>query len=308
MKIIIVSGGFDPIHSGHIAYFKSAKKLGDMLIVALNSDEWLINKKSKFFMPFEQRKAIVENLSCVDSVIEFEDDELGSAINALTKVKAMYPEHKIVFANGGDRNKENIPEMSVSDVEFEFSVGGDNKKNSSSWILKNWQYYREDRLWGTFYNLFEEDKVKVKELIVAPGKGMSFQKHFMRSEIWMVSKGSCIVNYSKDDPDNKQNIKLNKFDHYLVPVGEWHQITNPFEETCHLIEIQYDEKCVEEDIERTEYYQEKQYLNFYIHDITIKCNFTILAGWQSGYAAACKAVYAGSIPASASNNPKTFIC
>ena len=257
MKIIIVSGGFDPIHSGHIAYFKSAKKLGDMLIVALNSDEWLINKKSKCFMPFEERKAIVENLSCVDSVIEFEDDELGSAINALTKVKKMYPEHKIVFANGGDRNKKNIPEMSVSDVEFAFSVGGDNKKNSSSWILKNWQYYREDRLWGTFYNLFEEDKVKVKELIVAPGKGMSFQKHFMRSEIWMVSKGSCIVNYSKDDPDNKQNIKLNKFDHYLVPVGEWHQITNPFEETCHLIEIQYDEKCVEEDIERTEYYQEK---------------------------------------------------
>ena len=130
MKIIVVSGGFDPIHSGHIAYFKSAKQLGDKLIVALNSDEWLINKKGKFFMPIEERKVIIENLSCVDSVIEFEDDKLGSAINALTKVKSMYPEDKIVFANGGDRNKENIPEMSVSGVEFVFSVGGDNKKNS----------------------------------------------------------------------------------------------------------------------------------------------------------------------------------
>ena len=257
MKIIVVSGGFDPIHSGHIAYFKSASKLGEKLIVALNSDEWLINKKGKFFMPFEERRSVVENLSCIDSVIEFEDHELGSAKNALIKIKEMYPDDDIVFANGGDRNKENIPEMSIENISFEFSVGGDDKKNSSSWILKNWQYYHEERLWGSFYNLFEEDQVKVKELIVAPGKGMSFQKHFMRSEIWMVSKGSCIVNYSKDDPDNKQNIKLNKFDHYLVPVGEWHQITNPFEETCHLIEIQYGDKCVEEDIERTEYYKEK---------------------------------------------------
>lgn len=257
MKIIIVSGGFDPLHSGHIAYFKSAKELGDKLIVALNSDEWLVKKKGKFFMPFLERKAIVENLSCVDLVIDFEDDEVGSASNALIKLKKMYPDDEIIFANGGDRNKENIPEMSVNGIDFKFGVGGDDKKNSSSWILKNWQYYYEERLWGSFYNLFEEDQVKVKELIVAPGKGMSFQRHFKRSEIWMVSKGSCIVNYSKDDPDNKQNIKLNKFDHYLVPLGEWHQITNPFEEACHLIEIQYGEECVEDDIERTEYYQEK---------------------------------------------------
>jgi cytidyltransferase-like protein len=257
MKIIIVSGGFDPLHSGHIAYFKSAKELGNKLIVALNSNEWLINKKGKFFMPFLERKAIVENLSCVDLVIDFEDDELGSAINALNKIKEMYPDDELIFANGGDRNKKNIPEMSVDNINFVFSVGGDDKKNSSSWILKNWQYYHEKRLWGSFYNLFEEDQVKVKELVVDPGKGMSFQKHFKRSEIWMVSKGSCIVNYSKDDPDNKQNIKLNKFDHYLVPLGEWHQITNPFKETCHLIEIQYGEECVEDDIERTEYYQEK---------------------------------------------------
>ena len=257
MKKIIVSGGFDPLHSGHIAYFKSAKELGDKLIVALNSDEWLVNKKGKFFMPFLERKAIIENLSCVDLVIDFEDDELGSAKNALIKVKEMFPNDQLIFANGGDRNKENIPEMSVNGIDFQFGVGGDDKKNSSSWILKNWQYYHEERLWGSPHNLFEQDQVKVKELIVSPGKGMSFQKHFKRSEIWMVSKGSCIVNYSKDDPDNKQNIKLNKFDHYLVPVGEWHQITNPFDEICHLIEIQYGEECVEDDIERTEYYSSK---------------------------------------------------
>ena len=257
MNIIIVSGGFDPIHSGHIDYFKAAKKHGDKLVVALNSDAWLENKKGKFFMPFNERKAIIDSMSCVDEVIDFDDDDKGTAINALEKVKILYPDDNLLFANGGDRTNSNIPEMSVSGIEFLFSVGGDDKKNSSSWILKNWQYYHEERLWGSFYNLFEEEQVKVKELIVDSGKGMSFQKHFKRHEIWMVSKGSCIVNYSKDDPDNKKSIQLNKFDHYLVPLGEWHQITNPFDETCHLIEIQYGEECIEDDIERTEYYKPK---------------------------------------------------
>ena len=255
MKIIIVSGGFDPIHSGHIAYFKSARSLGDKLVVALNSDQWLINKKGKFFMPFNERKAIIENFADVDKVISFEDDDLGSATNALIKVKEMYPEDDIAFANGGDRNKGNIPEMSVEGIEFIFSVGGDDKKNSSSWILKKWQYYHEDRIWGSFYNLFEGEGVKVKELIVEPGKGMSFQKHFKRHEIWLVSQGSCVVNYSKDSPENRKNVTLNKFDKYIVPLGEWHQITNPFNETCRIIEIQYGEEVVEDDIERIDYYK-----------------------------------------------------
>ena len=255
MKIIIVSGGFDPIHSGHIAYFKSAKELGDKLIVALNSDEWLINKKGKFFMPFLERKAIVENLSCVDLVVDFEDDDLGSATNALIKVKEMYPDDQIIFANGGDRNKENIPEMSIDNIKFVFGIGGDDKKNSSSWILKKWKYYFEERIWGSFYNLFESDNVKVKELIVSPGKGMSFQRHFKRSEIWLVSKGKCIVNYSKANSDDRQSITLKKYSQYNVPQGEWHQITNPFEKPCHLIEIQYGEAVIEEDIERVDYYK-----------------------------------------------------
>jgi cytidyltransferase-like protein len=255
MKIIIVSGGFDPIHSGHIAYFKSARSLGDKLVVALNSDQWLINKKGKFFMPFNERKAIIENFADVDIVINFEDDDLGSATNALIKVKEMFPEEDVAFANGGDRNKGNIPEMSVEGVEFIFSVGGDDKKNSSSWILKKWQYYHEDRIWGSFYNLFEGEGVKVKELIVDPGKGMSFQKHFKRHEIWLVSQGSCVVNYSKDSPENREHVTLNKFDKYIVPLGEWHQITNPFEETCRIIEVQYGEEVVEDDIERIDYYK-----------------------------------------------------
>ena len=143
MKIVVVSGGFDPIHSGHIAYFKAARSHGDKLVIALNSDAWLENKKGKAFMPFDERKIIIENFTFVDEVIDFEDDDLGSCIKGLEKVKSMYPNEEIIFANGGDRNKENIPEMQVSGIEFLFSVGGDDNINSSSCILKNCQYYIE---------------------------------------------------------------------------------------------------------------------------------------------------------------------
>ncbi|MDA9195462.1 adenylyltransferase/cytidyltransferase family protein [Gammaproteobacteria bacterium] len=254
MKIVLVTGGFDPIHSGHISYLKSAKALGDKLVVGLNSDAWLDKKKEKFFMPFTERKIIIENLSCVDQVISFEDDENGSAIGALEHVKKIYPEDTILFANGGDRNIENIPEMSVQGVKFLFGVGGDDKKNSSSWILKKWKYFQEERVWGSYYNLFKDNDVKVKELIVSPGQGMSFQRHKLRSEIWLVSKGCCVVNFSKDNPENRETITLKKFDKYLAKVGDWHQITNPFDQPCHLIEIQYGEEVSEEDIERLDFY------------------------------------------------------
>jgi cytidyltransferase-like protein len=249
MKIIIVSGGFDPIHSGHIEYFKSAKGYGDKLIVALNSDEWLEKKKGKFFMPFSERYSIVSSIKYVDEVIGFDDDHMGSSINALKIVKKKYPDDEIYFANGGDRNEENIPEMRVDGINFLFSVGGDDKKNSSSWILNKWKYYFEERNWGSFFNLFQTKNIKVKELIVDPGKSMSLQRHFKRSEIWLVSSGSCLVTLKSSD-EELQEISLKKFDHYLVPVGHWHQICNPFEEPAHIIEIQYGEKCIEEDIER----------------------------------------------------------
>ncbi len=259
MKIIVVSGGFDPIHSGHISYLNDAKKLGDKLIVALNSDDWLVKKKEKFFMPFSERKQIIENLSSVDEVISFIDDELGSCINALKKIREMYPDDQITFCNGGDRNEKNIPEMSVKDIDFAFGVGGKNKQNSSSWILKDFKYENEERIWGKFFNLYSDSSeidVKVKELIVYPGKGLSFQRHFHRSEYWFVSRGSCLVNYSEDNPEAFEEIKLNTEDFIHIKKHAWHQIINPNKTPCHIIEIQYGEKTIEDDIERLRYFEE----------------------------------------------------
>jgi cytidyltransferase-like protein len=251
MKIVVVSGGFDPIHSGHIEYFKSAKEYGDKLIVALNSDEWLEKKKGKFFMPFLERFSIVSSINYVDEVIDFEDDNMGSCIQALEKIKKQYPNDQIFFANGGDRDDKNIPEMSVKGVNFLFSVGGGDKKNSSSWILNKWQYYFEERKWGSFFNLFQTKNIKVKELIIDPGKAISFQRHFKRNEIWLVSEGACYVKYAHENKTNDiRKVKLDKYDHYIVPAEKWHQITNPFESPVHLIEIQYGDECIEDDIER----------------------------------------------------------
>ncbi len=253
MKIVVVSGGFDPIHSGHIEYFKSAKEFGDKLIVALNSDNWLEKKKGKFFMPFSERYSIVSSINYVDEVIDFDDDHMGSCIVALEKIKKLYPNDEIYFANGGDRNNENIPELSVDGIKFLFSVGGNDKKNSSSWILNKWQYYFEQRNWGSFFNLFQTKNIKVKELIIEPGKEISFQRHFKRNEIWLVSEGSCYVSFAnKNNTNDIKKIILNKFDHYVVPKKQWHQIINPFEESVHLIEIQYGDECIESDIERIE--------------------------------------------------------
>ena len=258
MKICVVSGGFDPIHSGHISYINSAKKIGDYLIIALNSDDWLVAKKNKAFMPFEERKIILENLKSVDEVIGFKDDDKGSAMNALYDIKKKYPDAKITFCNGGDREKDNIPEMEVEGINFEFSVGGDNKKNSSSWILKEWQYESEERIWGKFYNLFTDDKVKLKELIIEPGKGMSLQKHFQRDEIWFISKGECIVNFSNESPDKIKELHLKKHESFSVKRNEWHQITNPFNLECKIIEVQYGDKTDEDDIERHSYYKNNE--------------------------------------------------
>lgn len=137
-KVVLVTGGFDPLHSGHLSYLKEASKLGDKLIVGLNSDNWLCRKKGKNFLPEKERHEILSSIKYVDGCILFNDND-NTAIEAIKNVMMLFPYSQIIFANGGDRTEKNIPEMVFDNVIFVFGVGGKDKKNSSSWILKKYE-------------------------------------------------------------------------------------------------------------------------------------------------------------------------
>lgn len=246
--IVAVSGGFDPIHSGHIELIYQAKAHGTHLIVGLNSDEWLTRKKGKPFMSFKERMAVVSAIKGVDRVMGFDDSD-NTACDFLEKLKEQYPDSNIVFANGGDRTQENIPEMSVSGIEFKFHIGG-GKIASSSDILKQWMSVEVERSWGTYTVLNEIPGAKVKTLTVLPGQTLSMQRHQFRNEYWMVTSGMCMINMAlPGDCSNPPKI-LGKYDEWKVPIGEWHQLTNPFLRPCTIVEIQYGDQCTEDDIER----------------------------------------------------------
>jgi D-beta-D-heptose 7-phosphate kinase/D-beta-D-heptose 1-phosphate adenosyltransferase len=243
MKIVVVSGGFDPVHSGHIDYLYAAKQLGDMLVVGVNSDTWLERKKGRSFMPVNERFSIINSLKPVDHTMVFNDDD-GSAIDLLKQVKRVHPDDEIIFANGGDRTAVNIPEMTVTDVVFKFGVGGEHKANSSSWILQEWKAPKTERPWGYYRVLHEVPGMKVKELTVNPGCSLSVQRHEHRNEFWIVSEGKGAVNW---DP-GQTKLKLHSTE--TITKREWHQLTNPYDYPFKVVEIQYGSLCDEADIER----------------------------------------------------------
>ena len=251
-KIVLVTGGFDPLHSGHIAYFKAAKELGDQLVVGINSDAWLTRKKGSPFMPWLERQRIIKELKMVDYTIEFNDDDNSSKL-AIKLVRQTWPDSQIVFANGGDRTHANIPEMDIEDANltFAFGVGGFNKANSSSWILQEWKAPKTERPWGYYRVLHEVPGMKVKELTVDPGKSLSMQKHEHRSEYWIVSEGEAVVHRQMSSGYSMPSSILTQHNEARIPVGEWHQLKNPSDTVpLKIVEIQYGERCVEEDIER----------------------------------------------------------
>ena len=252
-RIVLITGGFDPLHSGHIAYINAARELGDLLIVGVNSDEWLRRKKGQEFMPWEERATIIAALHKVDRVINFNDSD-NSAKDAIRKVRAIDPSARIIFANGGDRTKENIPEMDLLEemlhLDFVFAVGGEDKKNSSSWILQEWKAPKTERQWGYYRVLHEVAGMKVKELTVDPGKSLSMQRHQHRAEYWIVSEGQATVNRATPLDYILPSAILDKHDQLHVATKEWHQLTNPYDHPLKIVEIQYGEQCIEEDIER----------------------------------------------------------
>ena len=250
-NIVLITGGFDPLHSGHLAYIEAARQLGDILVVGVNSDAWLTRKKGRAFMPLRERAAILRAMRGVDFVIDFEDED-GSARKAIRMVRQSYPQDHIIFANGGDRTKTNIPEMDAADsnMEFRFGVGGDNKANSSSWILEEWKAPQTRRPWGYYRVLHEAPGVKVKELTVDPGAALSMQRHQGRAEFWLVASGEATVYTLDRSTDMDLRGRYGRHEYIHIDTNEWHQLINEDPSPLKIVEIQYGERCEEDDIER----------------------------------------------------------
>ena len=141
-ELVLVSGGFDPIHSGHIYLIQEASKYGDV-IVLLNSDNWLREKKGREFLPFVERETIMKSLKNVIDVLSFDDSD-KTCVDGIRKAINKYPNHKIMFANGGDRNDKTAPDSEKkfcdqNNITTIWGVGGEKKSNSSSQILKRWR-------------------------------------------------------------------------------------------------------------------------------------------------------------------------
>jgi len=242
--LVLVTGGFDPLHSGHIQYFKAAKELaryGGKLIVGVNSDAWLQRKKGRPFMSVEERSRIVQELACVDRCITFDDND-DTANGAILKMVTQYNFSKLIFANGGDRDKGNCPEHTAwskdKRIQFKYAVGGKDKTNSSSWILKDWSAPFVPRAWGHYRNLYKGDGFMVKELVINPHSTLSMQQHQHRSETWnLVSGTASVLTSNRTMPIDPVRNHLSIQNPIDIPRGTWHQGSNSSDLPAHIIEI-----------------------------------------------------------------------
>jgi len=131
-KIVVVSGGFDPVHIGHVRMFNEARALGDELIVVINNDNWLMKKKGFVFMPEAERKEVIEAFRAVDRVVLTHHEKDTTDMSVCDVLRVLRPD---IFANGGDRKLDNVPEVAVCKeigCEMVFNIGRGGKVQSSS--------------------------------------------------------------------------------------------------------------------------------------------------------------------------------
>lgn len=142
--VVAVSGGYDPLHIGHIKLFKRAKSFGDELVVILNNDNWLKKKKGFSFIPEKERKEIIKSLKWVDRVVLTNHCQDPEDMSVCRELKRLRPD---IFANGGDRTKKNIPEVATCEAincKMVFNIGKGGKIQSSSWLLKKFLENKND--------------------------------------------------------------------------------------------------------------------------------------------------------------------
>lgn len=246
----LLSGGFDPVHVGHLAMIKEANKLAGDVIVLLNSDKWLKRKKGKPFMIESQRAQILEEFASISKVIIQEDDLDDSSNKAIIAFAKENIGKTICYCNGGDRSDEKkIRESKICkkyNIDLIFGIGGIHKLESSSNLTKNHLAEVERRPWGNFHIIARGNGYQIKEMNINPNNKQSLQRHKYRSEYWQVIEGNGKV-YLEDS-----EIELKSGENIFIPQGSLHRLENT--NTCNLkiIEIQIGKVISEDDIERIE--------------------------------------------------------
>lgn len=252
IKIAVLSGGFDPLHEGHIAMFREAKKNYDKVFVGVNSDEWLIRKKGKRLLPLLTRLSVLQSIKYVDEVFTFDDSD-NTATDLLYTIQNKHPFADITFGNGGDRSDKNYPELDyclLNGIHLNDTLGGAIKRNSSSELLTEWSKPTStERSWGSWSILKNYGTVKVKELVIQPHEHLSWQKHSKRSELWFIKSGTATLLHSLNK-GTARSVTLNTFDYINIPVNTWHTVFNNESHLLVVVEIQYGDLCVEDDITR----------------------------------------------------------
>ena len=248
---VIVSGGFDPIHIGHLNLINEASKLGKVIVI-VNSDEFLLKKKGFYLIPSNERVEIIRNLKNVASVFLSidKDASVSESIKTLAADKSFNIKF---FANGGDRkNDSDIPEKKIceeNDIKLIFDVGGDKTQSSSSLFkeaIDIFNFYKNytKKPWGSYLNLLKGSNFLVKKILVDVNEEISYQSHKYRDEHWILVDGSLEV----INANSTRILKSNDYD--FIKRGAKHKIKNIGSSTAVMIEIQFGDKIDENDINR----------------------------------------------------------
>lgn len=250
----LVSGGFDPLHLGHLKMFQDANTIADKVVVLVNGDEWLTRKKGKPFMPGEQRLEIIQNLECVHSAILQQNGDDDSSSGAIRNFAIGHPDSKIVFCNGGDRSDaKKIREEDVCNmynIDLKFGIGGNEKIASSSELVNDFLINSVERPWGRYKELARGDGYQVKELIVDPGKSLSDQYHLHRSEHWVVLEGVGHIKQGGTRSIEDREFFIVEGESVYIRPTQTHKLTNPGEIPLRLVEIWAGDILSEDDIVR----------------------------------------------------------